>query len=111
MKTYGLKDEQGNEFAFEVNNFLLDRLDVCALVRRIPGAKLMLVPSGRGEADFCEFELDDVVFLVSEPFGDNSRYWVGPKPPVRGVPQLARVRAAFDDARRVWDFLPWRKGA
>ena len=36
-------------------------------------------------------------FLVEEPFGDNSRYWIGPEPPV-WCEQIDVVRRAFLNA-------------
>ena len=30
------------------------------------------------EEVFCEFELNGVHFQIDEPYGDNSRYWIGP---------------------------------
>lgn len=43
----------------------------------------------------CEFNLKGETFIIEEPFGDNSRFWVGtknkPQPAV-----LAAVRQAFE---------------
>ena len=101
MKTYGLKDNQGRTFAFEVSNFLIGRRAVVGIVRTIPGARLIKEPRrwrlSSGE-DFCEFELEGVKFVVSEPFGDNSRYWIGAKPP-RWVAGVERVQEVFTRAK------------
>ena len=107
MKVHDVKDEEGRVFAFEVSNTLLGRRGLCRVVRRIPGARLMKEPaafSWFSEEEFCEFQVGDVTFVAWEPFGDNSRYWIGPKPP-RWVPEMAGVREAFRRARVIFGFL------
>jgi hypothetical protein len=99
MKVYDLKDEDGGVFAFEVDNIALGRRGLCRVVSKIPGAALLRRPvrflSWFRESTFCEFELDGVRFSADEgPWGDSSRYGVGPEPP-RWVPQLEVVRQAF----------------
>ena len=108
MKTYGIKGDDGKEFAFEVNNFHLRRTGLCRLVSRIPGCVVVRKPSWfrwsfEDKEEFCEFELDGIRFVAWEPFGDNSRYWVGPKSPAghppKWCPQVDQVREAFARAR------------
>ena len=53
-----------------------------SIARRISGVKLLKAPrllSWFREEVFCEFELGQVKFKAFEPFGDNSRYWIGPE--------------------------------
>ena len=95
MKVYDLKDVEGKVFAFEVD--CVGRRAVCRIAQRIPGARILKRPrwlSWFREQEFCEFELDGVNFLIAEPFGDNSRYWVGPRPR-SWHPQIETVREAF----------------
>jgi hypothetical protein len=94
MKIHDLKDKEGRVFAFEVPNTLLTRRGVCKLVQSIPGARLL---SGRRELredEFCAFEVQGQRFKAWEPFGDNSRYWIGPEPP-NWCEQVSFVRDAF----------------
>lgn len=82
MKTYPIKDRQGQLFAFEVDNLLLGRRGLVRVVSTVPGARLHRRPkflSWFREEEFCEFDVDGSVFVAWEPFGDSSRYWVGPK--------------------------------
>ena len=105
MHTYDLKDEQSRVYAFEVGNFLLTRLGLYRLVRRIPGCRVTRRPtafmqwSSEDNDEFCEFEVDGMPFVAWEPWGDNSRYWVGPKVKEGQAPQWSptvdRVREAF----------------
>ncbi len=97
MKIYDIKDNQGKVFAFEVSNFGLGRHGVCLVVETIPGATLVRRPtflSWFRESTFCEFVVDGEIYEADEPYGDNSRYWIGSKPP-RSLPQTERVREAF----------------
>lgn len=101
MTIYDLKDDAGRVFAFEVDNSVLGRRGLCRVVSGIPGATLLREPvkhfSWFRESTFCEFELDGVRFSADEgPWGDDSRYWIGPDPP-RFVPQVRVVRQAFVD--------------
>jgi hypothetical protein len=81
MKTYDLIDDSGRLFAFEVPS-RLGRVGIRKIIEKIPGAKILkfygYFATG-GEDIRGEFELNGKIFDVFEPFGDNSRYWIGPK--------------------------------
>jgi hypothetical protein len=70
-----------------------------SIVSGIPGVSILRGPlllSWRWrEQEFGVFELGGDQFLVWEPFGDNSRYWVGPIVAGKWSPHLETVRAAF----------------
>jgi len=103
VKVYELKNESGQVFAFEISKPVGGRRRVCSIVREIPGAKLTKTPrflSSFREEDFCEFEIGDVKFHAFEPFGDNSRYWIGPKDAPRWHPEIEVVLQAFDGTRK-----------
>ena len=98
MDTYELLDEDGRMFAFEVNNAGLGRRGVCRVVETIPGAQITRRPrflSWFREEVFCEFSVNGKTFVAWEPFGDNSRYWIGPEP-TEWLPLTQSVRDAFD---------------
>jgi len=97
MDIYDLRDAEGRIVAFEVENSSLGRHGACRVADKIPRARLLRRQrhfAWSGRDDFCEFELDGITFVIEEPFGDNSRYWVGPKPP-EFVPQITVVRDFF----------------
>ena len=99
VTVYEIKDPDGRVFAFEVENSRLGRRAVCKVLARIPGCRIVRRPkflSWLRESEFCQFEVEGITFVVEEPFGDNSRYWIGPRPP-RWVSQIAAVRQAFVD--------------
>ena len=95
MRTHDILDDQGRLYAFEVDNALLGRSGVAAVVRAIPGAVVLeLHRSWWGPDEFCRFRVAGVEFRAWEPFGDNSRYWIGPEPP-HVCPETAIVLGAF----------------
>jgi hypothetical protein len=115
MRTYELLDTNGRVYAFEVNNSGLGRRGVCRVVDTIPGAHIVRKPkifSWFREEYFCEFEVEGKTFVAWEPYGDNSRFWIGPEPP-RWLPQTQAVRDAFEavPTSRVLRWLGFLLGA
>jgi hypothetical protein len=99
VKVYDLQDHDGQTVGLEVSS-TLGRRRAARVAGGIPGVRILRWPRRWALTepdDFCVFDLEGVRFVISEPFGDNSRFWIGPQP-VSPVPQLARVRAAFDEA-------------
>ena len=95
MKTYDIQNQQGRVCAFEIEN--IGRRELCELIRSFPGVRLLREPkwlSEFREEEFCEFELNGQAFRAWEPFGDNSRYWIGPEPP-EWCEQVEAVRGLF----------------
>jgi hypothetical protein len=97
MRTYPLLDDHGRLRAFEIDNLLIGRRGVVAILRKMPGARIIRRPlllSGWREDEFAEFEIEGTAFTVFEPFGDSNRYWIGP---VEGFSvHTETVRAAFE---------------
>jgi len=97
MKTYPLYDSQNRLFAIEIETISIGRRGVCHLIEIIAGATLKRRPkllSWFREQVFCEFIIDGEIHIAEEPYGDNSRYWIGPTPP-RWLPQTEKVYKAF----------------
>jgi hypothetical protein len=95
VRIHDLNTEDGRLRAFEVTNTFLSRGQACRIVEKIPGAQLVRKSRLFGNTeDFCEFTLAGETFLIEEPFGDNSRYWIGSKRPTQNS-SLLQVRAAF----------------
>ena len=100
MKTYAVENEHGKLHAFEVPNSFLSRKGVVKLVSKIPGASIIKRPrffSWFREDEFCKFEVDGQLFVVEEPYGDNSRFLISAEPP-GWCPQLEVVIKAFSGA-------------
>jgi hypothetical protein len=75
MRTHPVRNEEGRLFAFEISS-LLGRRFASRIAATVPGVRV-LASNLRSDA-FCEFEVAGETFIIEEPFGDNSRYWVGP---------------------------------
>ena len=97
MRVRDIASTEGSIHAFEVSNLLLTRSRACKVVEAIPGAKIVRRSRlFRDEDEFCVFTIGAEVFAIEEPFGDNSRYWIGTKD---GKPtnSLPLARRAFED--------------
>jgi hypothetical protein len=108
MEVHEIRDKEGRLFAFEVENLGLGRHGACRVAGKIPGSVVVrkqqrFAISNRD--DFCEFKLEGVSFIVEEPFGDNSRYWVGPKS-AQYAPEIHIVRDFFARARLWGWYIP-----
>lgn len=99
MRVFDLRTEDGQPYAFEVENLWLRQAGAIDVVRSTPGVSVSPADPNRFDDEFCVFELNGVIFAMSEPFGDNSRYWVGPVEAGHEA-ELAIVRQAFLALRR-----------
>jgi hypothetical protein len=82
MRVWEHKDEEGRVCAIEVPS-LMGRRWATYLVSQIAGATVVRSPKSFSwfrEETFCEFDLDGARYSIEEPFGDNSRYWIGQSP-------------------------------
>jgi hypothetical protein len=97
MVLHELRNADGEVFAFEIDH--IGRGKAVRIIRQIPGVRLIRKPalfSFLREEDFCEFEIGGIRFLASEPFGDNSRLWIGPKDESNVAhPDFEHVKNAF----------------
>lgn len=105
MKIYDLCDEHGDLYAFEISS-LVGRRAAARIAARIPGARCIPLPKARRErveGVFCVFQIDGVRFHIWEPYGDNSRFWIGPDPMMQ-TPHLIAARQTFA-AANAWAFF------
>jgi len=81
MKTYPTYSDDNKLHSFEIDNARCGRRKAAEIVETIPSVTIIRKPvrflSWFREEIFCEFELEGVKFQIDEPFGDNSRYWIG----------------------------------
>ena len=97
MKIYELKNDLNELFAFEMSNTLLSRNKTVKIIGLLPNAKINIRPklfSLSNQDKFCEFEFMDDIFIIEEPWGDNSRYWLGPKS-LKYNPNLIKIAEHF----------------
>jgi hypothetical protein len=108
MRIYDLNDKDGRLVAFEIGNIWISRRGVEKVVRSIPDATVVrgvgreswvdILSWWKRDEYFCEFDLRGTRFVAWEPWGDSSRYWIGPEP-ARPTPEVATVRDAFAAAQ------------
>jgi hypothetical protein len=79
MRTYPLLDANGELYAFEVGNVLIGGATIGRLVRSKLGATITSGPTAVFSSTDVRlgFTFNGARFIAVEPFGDNSRYWVG----------------------------------
>lgn len=98
MKTYSIKNEQGQCWAFEIENAYIRPRTIAALLAGVRGiADLRLRKPFSSPSDIhLRFRYRDREFVVWEPYGDNSRYWIGPADEEDTSIDATDLRAVFD---------------
>lgn len=80
MNTYPITDETGHPFAIEVDVAYCSVRNLAKTIASVDGVtdvKVCKPFSGEGDVR-AKFRYQGDEFIVVEPFGDNSRYWIGP---------------------------------
>jgi len=83
VKTYANVDERnGRQFAFEVENSYIGLGSIAQILSDVDGVTAVsvrpLFASSWGE-NRVRFKFQGRDFVVWEPHGDSSRYWIGPQ--------------------------------
>lgn len=97
MKTYPINDKDGNLFAFEIENIYIRPRKIAKLLMSCAGTTNVNHKrwfDGENE-NHLEFEFLGGTFVVWEPYGDNSKYWIGPKEPAKRLPQIDDIELIF----------------
>jgi hypothetical protein len=100
MKTYPAKTSpDGRLVAFEVENAYIGAAAVARLLEQAAGVsevRRRRLFSGDGDVH-VRFRHRGQPCIVWEPYGDNSRYWVGPESPEAFTEDLREVERVFDE--------------
>jgi hypothetical protein len=103
MRTFPVIGDDGIQRAFEIEHVYISRGALFQLLSSIEGVSCVTKPDRkeRTAGVRVEFKHRDVDFFVWEPYGDNSRYWIGPKENLilRDPSQLREIEEAFDRYR------------
>ena len=95
MKTHPILRADGSMLAFEVTSAWISFRPLFKILRSVDGitnARRNYFNENRLTFLFC-----GQPFVVNEPWGDNSRYWVGPKQPDQCSIDVGRINKAFND--------------
>ena len=103
MKTYPLIDEKKGDrpFAFEIENAYVGTGTIARLLAEVDGVTDVRARKlFRGSSEIhVEFKYLNHDYIVWEPYGDNSRYWIGPKNPEESAGDIGNVENAFKSYR------------
>lgn len=98
MKTYPISSEKGQCCAFEIENAYIRPRTIATLL-----AGLSVITDVRLRRPFSassdihlRFRYQDHEFVVWEPYGDNSRYWIGPADEKDISLDTTELRTIFD---------------
>lgn len=103
MRTFSTNNDEGQLTGFEISNSFLSSGGIAKYVRRIKGCEV----TGRrrwfsADEVHVRFSFSGKRFIVWEPFGDNSRLWVGPEDGEETPPNVIdELRAQFEGASRM----------
>lgn len=80
MKIFELKREDGHVFAFEINNAYIYPKKIAELLKTVNGVSNINLrkPFSSSSDIHLQFKYHGIDFIVWEPYGDSSRYWIGP---------------------------------
>ena len=93
MRTYPILRDDGTVLAFEITSAWVTFIPLFRILRSVPGVTDVKRQYFRD--DRVAFKLHGVPFVVNEPWGDSSRYWVGPEDPTESPPDIRPLHQAF----------------
>ena len=104
MNTYPLRNKDNRTFAFEIENIYIGINKVAVLLRSAPnvadiGVRKLFSPV---QDIHIEFTYMGTAFIVWEPFGDNSRYWIGPKDKEHSQINVSALESFFNNTNHLY---------
>ncbi len=81
MKVYKLHSDDGHFQAFEIDNAYIRPKSIRKLLSNLKEVvEISLQSEHRASIDIkLSFKYCGIKYIVWEPYGDNSRYWIGPE--------------------------------
>jgi hypothetical protein len=97
METFPLTKNGERAIAFEIENVYVSCRSIVYLLKQTDGVTdVHLRGSFASSEDIrIEFKYFGLDYIVWEPFGDNSRYWIGPKNREEGIADVTGLEGAF----------------
>lgn len=118
MRTYPIINEKKSSrpYAFEVENAYVSAATMVRLLREVEGVTHVRRRKmfSKSREILVEFKYMNDNYVVWEPFGDSSRYWIGPKNPEESMGNIINIENIFKRHRPpfwrgiVGDFLSFR---
>ena len=118
MQTYPIIDDSGTIYAFEIENSYVGPGALERVLANVPGVTQVQSRKlfAASHETIVKFTFKGEEFEVSEPFGDSSRYWIGPRETDRRF-DVADINFAFQQyvptrlARLIGDLVSLRFGS
>ena len=107
MKTYPLRRDDGSLRAFEISSTWLSFRPLYRALRSVEGVRD--IHRNYFSDDRITFTFNGEPFVVNEPWGDNSRYWVGPKNAASSTADVTSIHDAFARESSLRQMLFWSK--
>lgn len=97
METFVAAKDGTCPIAFEIENIYVSRQTVARLLAKVNGVTGVHLRGRFGSSDDIrvEFKYLDRDYIVWESYGDNSRYWIGPKNPDENAGDIGNAENAF----------------
>lgn len=103
METYLIVDEARGRrpFAFEIETAYLEPGTVTRLLKDVVGVSHVRErkPFAPNDEIHAEFRYMNRNYVVWEPYGENTRYWIGPRAPEAGAVSVEPIERAFRQYR------------
>ena len=107
MKTYPINRDDGTLHAFEIGNTWISIHAIKKILNSIAEVKSIKRPFNSDIR--IEFIFNDEPWVVWEPWGDSSRYWIGPKNPDNHPFDVTPINDAFANYQspvsRLWAII------
>ena len=101
MRTFPIYRPDGSLLAFEIWNTWIWIGSLLRILRAVPGVSD--VRRERSGDNRITFRFMSLAYVVNEPWGDNSRYWIGPAAPEESaVVESSPLLLAFKRHRTLW---------
>ena len=99
MQTFLIGHEGLPPFAFEIENIYASRRAIARILREIDGVTEVRVRGHFGSQDDIRiaFKYQNSDYQVWEPYGDSSRYWIGPQNPESDSPDIRAIESRFKE--------------
>jgi len=96
VKTFTLNENE--RLSFEIENIYISVRKMAKVLASVPGVENIQIPRLFRSSDDIRlsFKIHGHDYMVVEPFGDSSRYWIVPRNPEDKSADISTVRAAFD---------------
>ena len=98
MQTYPILAKDGGRTpAFEVENAYIGLATIVRLLGDVQGVTDVQRTNRPAKSSdvHISFKYQGTPWIVWEPYGDNSRYWIGPKEELGGLAGITKLEEAF----------------